>query len=290
MQTWSLRASRFRSAKRKFRAINPRVVLTMLTGEELPELSAYARAGLLSITGHPDQAPVLIGGHIIYAATGLWVMAATATAMLVQQMSGKGQLVNVNIQQCFETFLDMAVENLTTRGRATERRGHQRGGSTGVRCFDVDGFWMLSLSDSLERWRTLVDWMQDPVLADDPALANYDARLAQRDMILDRIGTWAQAFSKLELVGQAQSRHIPAAPVSTSLELANDAQLIDRRFLVEVEHPLHGRMLFPRGALATLWDRTLALAPRLGAEINAILTDLGYTPAEQALLFENAVT
>lgn len=275
----------------ELRAENPHLVLTVLTGEERPELCAYARAGLLAITGHPDKTPVLMGGHIVYAATGLWVMVATAAAMLVQKLSGRGQVVTVDIQQCLETFLDMAVENFTGRGRATERRGH-RGAVTPISgAFpSLDGFWMLSLSDSNERWRTLMDWMQDPVLADDEELANYDGRSARRDMILDRIGSWAGAFPKLGLVSAAQSRHIPAAPVSTSLELAADAQLIDRGFLVEVDHPAHGSMQFPRGALATLWNRQVTIAPRLGADNHEILGSLGYTPEEQVLLFERSVT
>ena len=99
--------------------------MVVITGEELPEICAYARSGLLSLTGHPSATPVLMGGHIIYAATGAWVQIAIGAAMLVQELSGEGQTVTVDIQQCFETFLDGAVENFTARGRATERRGHR---------------------------------------------------------------------------------------------------------------------------------------------------------------------
>src|SRR5437870_9587040 len=42
------------------RAINPHLVLTIVEGDERPELCAYARAGLLSITGHPGATPVLM--------------------------------------------------------------------------------------------------------------------------------------------------------------------------------------------------------------------------------------
>jgi formyl-CoA transferase len=149
---------------------------------------------------------------------------------------------------------------------------------------------MLSLGDSKERWRTLMDWMQDAVLADDASLLEYDERLARRDMILDRIGAWARAYPKEEMVVGAQSRHIPSAPVATALDLSGDPQLIDRGFLVEIDHPDYGRMWFPRGALATLWGREVRLAPKLGADNAAILSELGYSAEEQAMLFERAVT
>jgi crotonobetainyl-CoA:carnitine CoA-transferase CaiB-like acyl-CoA transferase len=275
----------------EIRKLNPGVVLTIVTGDERPELCAYARAGLLAITGHPGQRPVLMGGHIIYSATGLWVMLGTSTAMLVQQFTGKGQTVNVDIQQCIETFLDHAVENYTARGRPTERRGY-RGAVTPISgAFpSSDGYWMLSLHDSVERWKSLMEWMNDSELAADESLLQYDERLAKRDMILDRIGAWAKDFPKLDLVTEAQSRRIPSAPVSTALELANDAQLIARGFLVEKQHPTHGPILFPRGATATLWDTDIALAPRLGEANAEFLGDLSYTEEEQVLLFERSAT
>jgi crotonobetainyl-CoA:carnitine CoA-transferase CaiB-like acyl-CoA transferase len=210
--------------------------------------------------------------------------------MLVQRTTGQGQTVNVDVQQCFETFLDHAVENSTARGRPTERRGH-RGAVTPISgafpC--ADGYWMLSLSDSTERWRRLVEWMGDAELTDE-SLLKYDARLAQRDLILDKIGAWAMAFNKQDVVTEAQRRHFPSAPVCTPLDLAEDPQLIDRGFLAEMNHPILGAIRFPRGAIANLWGREVRLAPRLGEHNAEILTELGYGPEEQRLLFERSVT
>src|SRR2546425_4721917 len=61
-------------------AANPRLVVTIVDDGE-PEICAYARSGLLSITGHPDQRPVLMGGHVVYAATGALVSVATAVVL-----------------------------------------------------------------------------------------------------------------------------------------------------------------------------------------------------------------
>jgi formyl-CoA transferase len=135
----------------------------------------------------------------------------------------------------------------------------------------------------------MLEWLQDPELTNDATLEKYEARLARRDELLDRIGNWSSATPKLDLVTQAQERHIPAAPIATSLDLAEDAQLIDRGFLVEIDHPAHGRMLFPRGALATLWDREMTPAPGLGSANAEILGELGYTKEETMLLFERSV-
>ncbi len=274
----------------RIRHLNPNVVLAVISGDELPELCLYAKTGLLAITGHPDRTPVLMGGHIIYAATGAWAMVGVAAALLVQRTTGVGQTIYVDVQQCFETFLDHAVDNYVVRNRPTERRGH-RGAVTPISgafpC--ADGYWMLSLSDSTERWKRLVEWMDDDELRDEPLL-NYDARLAQRDMILDRIGAWAMAFNKQEIVVEAQNRHFPSAPVCTPLDLAADPQLIERGFLAEIDHPDFGPIRLPRGAIANLWGRDVRPAPRLGEHNAELLAELGYGSEEQQLLFERNVT
>src|SRR5581483_817287 len=62
------------------REINPRLVVVEIDNDDAPELCAYARAGLLSLTGHAGKEPGLMGGHVISSATGLWVAQATSAA------------------------------------------------------------------------------------------------------------------------------------------------------------------------------------------------------------------
>ena len=272
------------------REINPRLVLVEVEGESEPELCAYARAGLLSLTGQPEQPPVLMGGHVIYAATGLWVAQATAAALLVQRISGTGQVVKVDIQHCMEVFLDHAAAVYATTGRIVERtgsRGAVTAASGALPC--ADGFWMVSVSAAPDRWGKLMDWMQDPVLMADPTLAEESGRAEKRGLVMDRIQAWSNGLKKFEGVAEAQRRGITASPVATTLDLVDDPQLIDRGFLREVEHSEFGRMLFPVGASASLRNTTLSPAPMLGQHTGEILTELGYGPSDQQMLRERGV-
>ena len=91
---------------------------------------------------------------------------------------------------------------------------------------------------------------------------------------MDRLHAWAKKFTKTELVEEAQRRHFPASPVSTTLDLVDDPQLIARGFLQEMNHPLLGRITFPTGALATVVGAQLSPAPRLGEHNAQILKEL----------------
>jgi crotonobetainyl-CoA:carnitine CoA-transferase CaiB-like acyl-CoA transferase len=256
-------------------AANPRLVLTTVEDTD-PELCAYARSGLLSITGHPGAEPALLGGHAVYAVTGLYTAVATAAALYVQATTGEGQVVRVSVEQCLESLMEQAMRTYTAHGRGTERRG-LRGAVTAVsgsyRC--ADGYWMISVPSTPEGWASFVDWTQDPALLADPSLADEAERSARQSFILDRLEAWASAQPKDALVTEAQRRHIPASPVASPLDLVRDPQLIARGFLREIEHPALGRLHYPAGAVASVRGTCPSPAPALGEHSTEILAELG---------------
>jgi crotonobetainyl-CoA:carnitine CoA-transferase CaiB-like acyl-CoA transferase len=269
---------------------NPRLVVTTIVDDEGPEICAYAKSGLLSITGHPGQRPVQMGGFVYYAATGLYAATATAAALLVAQTTGQGQVVRVSVLECLQSLVEQAMVTYVSTGRGTERRGYRGAVSAVSGAFPCeDGYWMVSLSSSAENWNRFMDWIQDPVLAADPSLADEAERSAQRDMVLDRIEMWARGYKKDDLVEESQRRHIPSAPVTTPFDLAQDPQLIARGFLQEVDHPEFGKTLFPVGAIASLRGSSLTPAPRLGQHNGEVLESLGYTASERGALLECGV-
>jgi crotonobetainyl-CoA:carnitine CoA-transferase CaiB-like acyl-CoA transferase len=270
-------------------AEQPALVIGVLTNHQDPEICQYARSGMLALTGQPRQTPMLMGGHVLYAATGLWVGVAITSALLVQELTGGGQIVTVDIQQCLEVFNEQAV-GAHIAGRRTERRGH-RGAITAVSgAFQAaDGWWMLSVPTGAERWSRFLEWVQDPVLAADPGLAEEKNRDTAKDLILDRIDRWSLTLKKREAVDEAQRQGITSTPVSTPVDLADDPQLIHRGFLREMDLPGLGSVQFPAGAIASLLGQPITSAPALGQHTREILAELGYDEAARTALFERAV-
>jgi len=136
-------------------------------------------------------------------------------------------------------------------------------------------------------WSKFIDWVQDPVLSADPSLADEAERDAKKDLVVERLGIWSKRFSKIDIVTEAQKRHVPASPVSTPLDLVNDPQLTARGYLSETDHPEFGRIMFPMGAIGSLKGIRLSPAPSLGQHNAEILTGLGYTEAERLALQES---
>jgi crotonobetainyl-CoA:carnitine CoA-transferase CaiB-like acyl-CoA transferase len=252
-------------------AANPNLVLTKIVDDK-PEICAVARSGLMSLTGHPDLAPVTLGGHVPHLAVGIYAAVATAAALLVRNRSGRGLTATVSVRDSLASFVEQAMVEYSFSGTITQRRG-SRGAITAVSgampC--KDGHWVISQIHRPGRWSKFVEWVGDPELSADPSLAEEANQHKRRDFIMQRLDNWARHFTKTELVEQAQRLHFPASPVSTPLDLVNDPQLIARGFLTEVDHPEFGKILFPQGAIAAVLGTRLGPAPRLGQHNEQIL-------------------
>jgi crotonobetainyl-CoA:carnitine CoA-transferase CaiB-like acyl-CoA transferase len=263
---------------------NPKLVFTKIDDEE-PDICAMARSGLMSLTGQPDKSPMVLGGDLAALATGIYVAVATAAALGSAKKSGKGLIVTVSLREALESFAEQAMVEYSFSGVVTERRG-SKGAITAISgalpC--KDGHWVISQIHRPGRWAKFVEWIKDPELAADPSLAEEENQIKRRDFILDRVLQWASQHRKNELVEEAQKRHFPAAPVSTTLDLIHDPQLTARGFLTETLHRQFGRIMYPQGALASMRRAQLSPAPKLGEHNEELLSQLGYSETARRTL------
>ena len=267
-------------AEEKLRAANPDLVLVRLD-DGPPELCAYASAGLLALTGEPDGKPTILGGHVPCAAVGVHVALATAAALFGKEAGGEGRVVDVSAPQCLASLAEQVWVEYSATGEMMERLG-SRGGITAVAgalpC--ADGHWMISVPPDPRGWANFVQLVPHPAFKDDGSLADEAMRRERKQEILDCIAEWARQQKKNAIVEQAQSLHIPAAVVTNPLELIDDPQLLARGFLKLIDHPAFGKINFPVGALASMFQQAMSVAPTLGGNNAPILTELGYSASE----------
>jgi crotonobetainyl-CoA:carnitine CoA-transferase CaiB-like acyl-CoA transferase len=83
-------------------------------------------------------------------------------------------------------------------------------------------------------------------------------------------------------VTRLRGADIVSAPINTLLEASNDPDVVANGYVTEMEYPKHGKKLKVHG---TPWrfsetPAKVGIAPELGADNHAVLSDLGYTAAE----------
>ena len=84
---------------------------------------------------------------------------------------------------------------------------------------------------------------------------------------------WVAALRKADIV---------SAPINTLLEASNDPDVVANGYVAEVDYPKYGKRLKVHG---TPWQFSetparIGIAPELGADNDAVLAELGYTPGE----------
>ena len=75
---------------------------------------------------------------------------------------------------------------------------------------------------------------------------------------------------------------IVAAPINTLLEASNDPDVLANGYVTEIDYPEHGKRLKVHGSPWHFSETPaqIGIAPKLGADNDEILADLGYTPAQ----------
>lgn len=85
-------------------------------------------------------------------------------------------------------------------------------------------------------------------------------------------------------VARLRGADIVAAPINTLLEASNDPDVIANGYVTAVEYPEHGKTLKVHGSPWHFSETPakIGIAPKLGADNDAVLADLGYSEAEIA--------
>ena len=128
-------------------------------------------------------------------------------------------------------------------------------------------------------WKRLAVLLERPELADHPDYATATARIAHRKEVNALLSHWAARRTVAAVVEAFAAAGIPAAPVRTYAEAAQDPHVHERDMLQtargsEGAVPVAG----PAAKLSRTPTRVRSAAPRLGQHNREILEELGYEP------------
>jgi benzylsuccinate CoA-transferase BbsE subunit len=301
--------------------INPRIIMTSITpfGQTGPyrdwkadDLVGWAMAGQAYVTGDDDRPPCQLSFPICYLVAGSHAASATLAALYYREVAGEGQHIDVSMQECvlwttllLVQFWDMMKINLF---RAGSRR------SMGTALFRLAfpckdgyvGFLIAGGQLASISMPPLIKWM-----AEENKLGAFEDKKdwEAKDWI-DKVDAWAltqetvdaweksiidffASKTKSEIYEKAREKGMIIYPVSTTKDLAENAQLEARNFYVNVEHPELGETIRYAGApykiAETPW-RISRRAPLIGEHNGEIYGgELGLSAAEMRRLKDAGV-
>jgi CoA:oxalate CoA-transferase len=257
------------------------------------DLTVQAMAGIMSVTGFPDKPPVKAGPALCDFFGGIHLYAALMTALYAREVTGRGRLVEVAMQEAVYPSL---ASNLGlyygSGGKAPPRTGNQHGGlaESPYNVYPTTDGYIAIICIGEAHWKSLVKVMgRDDLVARFPSLASRVAHMDEIDAI---VGAFTAQRRKQELFEQLIEEGVPCAPVRDLDEVVEDAHMHERGALEWIDHPLYGRLVLHNSALRFADVPPLPLRPsgELGRDNEAVFRDwLGLSDAEFRALGEEDV-
>ena len=242
-------------------------------------------SGLAWVTGFPDGPPLIPRGPCDPIG-GLHAAVAVVAAILERDRSGLGQLIEVPL---VESALNVAASQFlhhAASGELLERMGNRRVGAVPHDVYPCRGQeeWVAVAVTSDAQWDALGRALGEPAWACDPRLATLEGRHEATAAIDAELARWCSARTADEASSVLCDAGVPAAPVVLPHAVVELAQLRQRAFWEEVEHPVVGRIRlasFPARFASRAGGYHRSPAPTLGQHNDEVLGGLlGLSAAE----------
>ena len=199
-------------------------------------------SGLAAVTGEPGSHPRIMGGLIPDAFAGCYGVLAVLEALYHRSRTGEGQFVEVSMTEALTGMIPEAVMEYSLTGREQPRVGNRDGRRAPHNVFRCLGEekWVAISVETDAQFHALSQASGNPGWADDPRFANPAARLENQDALEALVQQWTGSLEVESVVATLQSVGVAAAPVSDSAEVLSDPHLLERGFVVPLEHPVAG--------------------------------------------------
>jgi crotonobetainyl-CoA:carnitine CoA-transferase CaiB-like acyl-CoA transferase len=222
---------------------NPRLVFVRVTpfGLDGPfarfrssDLVAQAAGGMVFTNGFPGEAPLQGFGLQGYHAASAYAVIGTLLALFGRSRSGRGQPVDVSLQEAVVGALEQTSSAWNAERRVEIRRGPVHWTRVFRTCRCRDGYVMLCL---LADWTTLVGWLMERGYGAEftgEAWESFSHRREHCEEIYQVLDRWAADLTAEEILEGAQLRRLPFAAVRPPQALLDDPQLAAREFFTPI--------------------------------------------------------
>jgi len=245
-----------------------------------------AEGGLMSVTGDADRPGYRLGVAITDMVAGLYCAQGITAALLARERSGDGQHVDIGMLDTTAALLTYQAANWFTTGVVPPRQGNRHATIAPYETFTTsDGEIVVAVGND-ESWRRFCPAIGLPELAADPRfdtnkdrMANYADMRPPIDRVF-RTATSAEWTARLNAAGVANGE------VRNIGQMLDDPQLAAREMVQTLMHPTVGatRVIGAPIKLSATPASLHSAPPVLGQHTDAILNELGYSPADVASL------
>lgn len=240
--------------KEVFFQINPKLIVTSISGfgQDGPyrnraafDCIGQAMSGLMSVTGEANGDPLLTGTWVSDFTTGIYAAFGTVSALIHQQRTGQGQVVDISLLESSISLLATAIPLYAVNGMVQPRRGNRDNVTGPANLFQTkDGkIYLHAGTDPL--FKRLAAVMGHPELNDDPRYCTSSLRMQCIEEVEDLVQQWIGQKSTQEAENILVGAGIPCSRISSAEDLIENPQILHREAIQYAEYPGSGKIPLP---------------------------------------------
>ncbi|HYB99887.1 MAG TPA: CoA transferase [Candidatus Limnocylindrales bacterium] len=260
------------------------------------DMIGQATGGVLSVTGTPETPPLKPGVTFGDTGAGLHLGMAILAAYIERLRTGRGQSVEVSMQDAMFNFMRSAlVAHYLTGGMAAMRYGNRMGLLCPTDLYPTLGGgpndYIYLMISTPRMWHALLRAIGRAELVGDERFEEQRERGNHWDEVSEMIQQWTLRHDKHEAMRLLGEAGVPCGAVLDSVDLFANEHLRARDMVVAIDHPRRGRMEIPGMAIkmGNAAEVVVRAAPELGADNEQVYGELGLSRDEIGQLREQGI-
>jgi crotonobetainyl-CoA:carnitine CoA-transferase CaiB-like acyl-CoA transferase len=231
--------------------INPRIIYASISGfgqtgprrnDVSYDVVAQAMGGLMSVTGYPDGEPLKAGVSLGDYMGGYNGVIAILAALYYRTISGEGQAIDISMQDGIwaMVFPDRA-DYFDTR-IVPNRIGNRLSSSAPFGAYNAKDGYVVICTITDPQWQKVLQVMGREDLNGEERFATRENRARNMGEVDALVQGWSTGKTVEEIIAALKKFQVPCSPLPTFDQVANDAHLLSREMIVEVDQPVSGRV------------------------------------------------
>ena len=270
----------------RLRSLNPALVYCAISGfgqtGPMSQAPAYDQiiqglAGMMSITGTADTAPLRVGFPVCDSIGGLMAALSISAALVGRDRTGEGCFLDLSMLEASVSAMGWAVSNYLISGEPPTPMGQQNATAAPSGTFYAADGPLNIAANRQKQFENLCEVLGRPDLVDDPRFTDREARKHHRSALNEKLNEALAKGTAAEWERMLAAAGVPAARILSVPQVVDSEQLAHRGFFTDVSFPGDSARTVRTSGNGVLVDgrplRPPGPPPRLG-EHNAETTDL----------------
>jgi crotonobetainyl-CoA:carnitine CoA-transferase CaiB-like acyl-CoA transferase len=239
----------------------------------------------MSITGNTNGEPMRAGIPIGDLAGGMMGVIGVLAAVIARQQTGCGQHVDVSMLDTQISLLNYMATMYFLSGEIPGALGNAHFVHVPYNTFPCsDGYIIIAvITDNF--WKALMPIVDLPEL-DTPENEGQPGRWKNQHLINHKLSERLMTNTQAYWLEKLEAARIPCAPVNNFAQALNDAQVLARNMVIEVQHSQGGSVKMPGNPvkLSHTYEDSYSAPPLLGEHTDEALRSIGKSDEELAAL------